>query len=143
MNCSAVYAYTRMFSLLQYNRVTWCLGYSYYYIEKKRSIEYCECTLGARQNRLQMKLHVMEQATKRIICLSLREVKGFYGLANCKPTGQKSISRKRTELYLFDHINKANGGTIAVVTQGEQPACTVPAALLVSHSQSSGNMKEE
>jgi hypothetical protein len=46
------------------------------------------------------------------------------------------------ELYLFDHINKENGGTVAVVALLERPACTVPSAMLVNHTWSNGNAKE-
>ena len=47
------------------------------------------------------------------------------------------------ELCLFDHINKENGGTLAVVALLEQPARILPAVLLVSHTWVNGNVKEE
>ena len=46
------------------------------------------------------------------------------------------------DLYLFDHINKENGSTIAVVPLLEPPACTVPSAVLVNHTWYNGNAKE-
>jgi hypothetical protein len=47
------------------------------------------------------------------------------------------------ELYLFDHINKENGGRTAVVALLEQPACTAPAVVLVNHRWANGNVREE
>jgi hypothetical protein len=46
------------------------------------------------------------------------------------------------ELYLFYHINKENGGSNAVLALLEQSASTVPSAVLVNHTWSSGNAKE-